>query len=194
MWKWIVGGIAILFALFLYRIVTGIRRSLKLGNDQLAAALLELKPEDLPRLVRECQEFFRSAIAADLDPANWQDAAMTMDDALKDRQKCQKILRALSREEVAYYWVLPMGAFLGQLLERHANAQWKFDAGAPPFMEISAGGGEMTIWPFDKVRKHIWEGDAGDLVAYVHTNVNLEQMVAQLEQLEDPLEDQEDES
>lgn len=184
MWKWIVGGVVLLFVFFVYRIVSGIRRSLKLGNEQLASALAELKSEDLPRLIQECQEFFRSAMGANLDPTNWQDAAMTMDDALKDPEKRQKILRGFNRDDVSYYWVLPVGAFLGHLLERHANGQWKFDVEAAPFIEIRAGGGEMTTWPFDKVQKHFWEGDAGDLVAYVNTNVNLDQMVAQLDQLE----------
>lgn len=185
MWKWIVGSLLLLSAFFIYRIVTGIRRSLRLGGEQVEKALSELQPEDIPRLTTECREFFRSDLGDQLDLTNWREAAFSLDSALKDRDKRQKLVRGLARDDVSYYWVLVMGAFLGELLTRHAGGQWVFSRNAAPFLEIDAGGGKLTTWPFDKIQKHFWQGDAGDLVAYVNTHLNLDQMVAHLDRLEE---------
>lgn len=185
MWKWIVGSIVVIVAFFMFRVVSGIRRSLKVGNEQLSEALLDLGPEDLPALISECQEFFRSAFGVGLDPERWQESTAAIDDVLKDREKRRELLRGLHKENNVHYWVLPTGAFLGHLLERNASGHWQFNTDANPAMEIPAGGGAMTLSPFDKVLKHVWQGEPGDLVAYVNTNMNLDRLVAQFDQLED---------
>ena len=183
MWQWKVTiGVAAVVVFVLYRIVTGAMRSLRLGNERLNKALAGLTDADIPRLAGECKDFFWSSLGVQLDSDHWQEAAAALDAALKDNPQRQKIVRGFSRPELSYYWVLPLGAYLGELLRQHTNGEWRFSGTGAPIMEIAVGGGTMTTFPFDKVQKHYWQGDPGDLTAYVHTQTHLEEMLAQLDQ------------
>jgi hypothetical protein len=178
MW-WIIGIVAVVL-LILLRAAMGLIRSLRLGNEQLGKALIALKAEDIPRLVHECREFFAGELGITLDSDQWKETALSLDSALKNLDQRRTILRRFARPDCPYYWVLPVGAYLGDLLARHAKAAWKFNGTGSPTMEIEAGGGTMTTFPFDKVEKHVLEGDPGDLVAYVDTQINIDQMLSRI--------------
>ena len=56
---------------------------------------------------------------------------------------------------------------LGEHLVRHAGAAWRKRPGAPPHLEIPLPGGVAEAYPFDKVLRHVAQGDRGDLYAYL---------------------------
>ena len=63
--------------------------------------------------------------------------------------------------------MLPLGAFLGSLVEHHLGGRWVAAAKAEGLaMEVVVGNATLTIHPFDKIRKQRFSKASGDLVAY----------------------------
>jgi hypothetical protein len=59
-----------------------------------------------------------------------------------------------------------VGAFLGELIRRHASAEWVDDALGPKLVIHRPGGAEETH-PFMKAVRHHTHGRPGELGAYV---------------------------
>jgi hypothetical protein len=60
----------------------------------------------------------------------------------------------------------PVGAFLGELIRRHAPAEWKQDA-TGPVLVIHRPTGSTETQPFLRAVRHHTHGNPGQLHAYV---------------------------
>ena len=183
MWLWIVlgGVVVVVIVAFVILLAVAMKRGLAKGNAELQAALTTLEVPEINDRASECVATAREKLGIDLDPEDWQTSAKHLDDFLSNREKKRVVLRAFEKPGLSYNGFIALGAFLGKLLERHANAPWKKEGGTP-YMDVPVGDGTMTTWPFDKVQKQFWEGAPGDLVAYVAMNVNTDAIAARLRQ------------
>jgi hypothetical protein len=168
---WVLCIIGVLIGLFAALFVWGMLR-VRAGGRMAILKAQELKVSDIDRLVHECVKVFDQKLAVQLDLDRWEDAAKKLDAAFIDKQRLKS---AFEREGFYWYFVLPVGACLGELLRRHARHEWKRRAGEAPHMEVQVSDGVSEIHPFEKVVKHAQLGDPGDLFAYVVFGVELVQ-------------------
>lgn len=185
MWLWIILGVVGLFFLVIFALVIrlgiAMKRGLAQGNAELQAALATLQLPEIGDRANECVTTAQERFGVSLDFDDWQASAIHLDELLSKREQKTAVLRAFEKPGLTYYAFIPIGSFLGQLLERHSKAVWKKEADSV-YLEVPVGDGQMTTWPFEKVQKHFWEGEPGDLVAYVAMHVNAEAMVARMRQ------------
>jgi hypothetical protein len=168
---WIV---ATIIAVLVLAFAWGIAR-LRKSTSQVRDELTKVGLADVPRLCAECQTAFRDHFNETLSLDDYEASAQMLSRRVDDNS----LKRVLGRDEFWWYFVLPAGAFLGELLRRHVGAEWKASAEGAPEMRIPVGTGEATTFPFDKIFKQATSGDKGDLYAYLVAARNLESTVAE---------------
>ena len=77
--------------------------------------------------------------------------------------------------------MLPVGAFLGELLRVHVNGTWRASELGGIELEIPVGDESAQTFPFHKVIKHVTLGDPGDVYAYLETSRQLDKVVERLD-------------
>ena len=82
--------------------------------------------------------------------------------------------KALEKDDFWWYYTLPAGAFMGELLRIHAKGIWKESPEGGLEMKIPLTEGEATTYPFDKVLKQAGSGQEGDLYAYIKSACRLD--------------------
>jgi hypothetical protein len=127
-------------------------------------AIAQIQLTDVAPLANECVEVFAGKLGVHLDVANWEDSSHKLDDACRS---VFKLMQAFPQKELVWYFVKPLGAYLGELLRTHARHEWIKEEGRPPTMKALLKDVESTVSPFDKVIKHAAIGSPGDLHAYV---------------------------
>jgi hypothetical protein len=160
-WVLYVGGV--LFGLFGLLLVWGLVR-LRRGTQMALTKAQEVDVSEIEPLARECVEVFNRELGVQLDLDNCEDAAAKLDAAFLDRHRLKT---AFERDDFFWYFAIPVGACLGELLRRHARHEWRKRLGGAPYMVVRLAEGESEVYPFEKAVKQAQEGDAGDLVAYV---------------------------
>jgi hypothetical protein len=160
----------VLLSLIVAGIVWGFKRIKKRQAD-VDSLILSVSIEQVPELAQECVSVFSEKLGKTLTSDNSEAAALILDEALSARDQMNSIA-AFERPDHWGWFVLPMGAFLGELIKRHANARWIPAEGGGLAMEIGEGQDTITIHPFDKINKQRWNGDKGDLLAYVKISIN----------------------
>jgi hypothetical protein len=131
-----------------------------LGGSMQRLALVELSA--IPALAEECRRAIREQLNVDLDPRDPEAAARKLDELVLSGR-----LRPLFKEpgyELRY--AEPVGAFLGELIRRHASAEWMEDALGPKLV-IHRPDGAVETHPFMKAVRHHTHGRPGQLHAYV---------------------------
>lgn len=121
-------------------------------------------------LAEECVETFQSAFDIQLDLHNCDDAVAKLDAAFLDKRRLKD---AFARDDNYWYFALPVGAALGELLRLHARHEWRKQPGQAPYMVARLADSESEVWPFEKAIKHAQVGEQGDLMAYVTFAVSL---------------------
>jgi hypothetical protein len=165
---YIAGMLLGLLALFLLWGFLHLRQSFR-------KALAEIKTveiADIATLAQECVDVFQQKLDVRLDLEDCDEAAEKLDKAFRDAFKLKE---AFARDDFYWYFAKPVGAFLGELLRLHAKHEWHKESGKAPSMEIDLPDGSAETFPFEKVLKHGYSGDAGDLIAYVAFARGLEQ-------------------
>lgn len=169
----IYAGIALLVLVVLL-FAWGVAR-LRRGTTQSFAAAREVTPDRLPALVEECVAgFARMGETLSLDDP---DAAAT----LLDRYLSKDLTRlklAFARDGFDWYFVMPVGAVLGELLRLHAGGRWEPADGGGLCMVLPMGEGTATAHPFEKIVKQGTTGAAGDIVAYLAIARGFERVTA----------------
>lgn len=162
MWVWIgVGMVAVAAGLFAWGLLH-LRGSVRAAERAIAAVTLErIEP-----LARECEQVFREKFGEALDLADLEASARRLSARVDDNAA---IKAAFAKPDLYWHFVLPVGAYVGELMRVHAGGVWKATADGAPEMTIAAGGGEVTTYPFDKVIKQATLGADGDLYAYLMT-------------------------
>jgi hypothetical protein len=172
MWIWLVVSIAALIVLvFLW----GLRR-LRRSSAEAQAAIAKVTPSDIPRPRDECERVILETLSERLSLDRYEDSARILSSRLDDLS----LKKIFARDDFWWYFVLPVGAYVGELLKVHAGGEWKTSASGGMEMTLPVQGGLATAYPFDKVLKQALSGDKGDLYAYFMSAVRLENVVADI--------------
>jgi hypothetical protein len=160
-WALYVGGaIFVLIVLFVLWGFLHLRHSMRKAVSELQKVeLVDIEP-----LASECIKTFKEKLGITLDFHDCDDAASKLDGAFQDNYKLKQ---AFARQDFYWYVVKPVGAFLGELLRRYADHQWRKEPGETPSMVCIFNEGESQLFPFDKVIKQLTTGGQGDIMAYV---------------------------
>jgi hypothetical protein len=163
-WPLIVLGAIVLIVAFL---AWGFVRITKRAAD--AAKLLpSVEEKDIPSLVEECIRVCHQKLGTEMSLSNLQNSVEGLEYILDPTQRT-RMKTAFEIPGHPGRFVLPLGAFLGELVRNHTKgATWITRKGGGLAMEIPQGGGSLTMHPFDKVLKHAATGASGEIVAYVN--------------------------
>jgi hypothetical protein len=180
-WLLYVGGA--LLVLFAVIVIVGIVH-LRQSQRQAAEAIAKVELADIDKLAVECVTVFRDKLGLHLDMDNWETAAGTLDEAYRQEARLKG---AFARPDLYWYFVLPVGAFLGELVRRHSGHEWvKEPHQAPLLRKVLPPDGQSELWPFDKaIKLASGPADKGDLVAYVIFAREVETAARELERDDD---------
>ncbi len=170
MWGWILYGVVGLVVVGFVWGLLHLRHSQKVAYERITQVTLA----DIDRLRKECEEGFQAHFAETLSLDDYETSARILSDRLDNFETLKK---AFGREDFYWYFVLPVGAYIGELLRVHAKGTWKEAEGGGLKMEILVAGETATTHPFDKVMKQVTIGEKGDLYAYFVSAIGLEAIV-----------------
>jgi hypothetical protein len=172
MWLYIVAGVLGLLVLGLVWGWLHLRNSQKRAYE----AMANVRLEEIPALAQACIDGFKNHFDETLALDRFEDTAQIFSSRLDQHETLKK---AFAEDDFYWKFVLPTGAFLGEMLRRHAGGKWlASDDGGSPLMKIPVGDGVATTYPFDKIMKHVTSGDPGDLYAFLKTSLTLEKALA----------------
>ena len=135
-----------------------LRRNLGSSMRRLAA----VRVAAIPALAEECRRTVRERLGIDLDPRDPDAAARALDELVLTGR-----LRPLFKVEgYEMRFAEPAGAFLGELIRRHASAEWMEDELGPELV-VWRPEGPVDLRPFLKAVRHHTHGSPGELHAYV---------------------------
>lgn len=137
---------------------------LRRGAAEAERSLARIRIEDVPRLTEECERVFRERLGAPLAGLDLEGAC----ELLERVTRSQALKRAFRRDELAWYFVQPVGAYVGELIRAHGRAVWAADPAGGVLLEVTLPEGRtLRSRPFDKVLRHRLSGQAGGLRAYI---------------------------
>lgn len=137
-----------------------------------SAAAQKVTLEEVESLRLECERAFRDAFGESLFLEKFEETARLLSDRLDD---IESLKRTFAKPEFYWYFVLPVGAFLGEMLRVNAGGEWRASEEGGLEMQVPVGDGSATTYPFDKILKHAAFGDKGDIYAYLMSANSLEQ-------------------
>jgi hypothetical protein len=172
-WIWIPLALVMLAVLLLVWGLLHLRGSVAAAKRAIATVTLDR----IDALARECEQGFRDKFGDTLDLADLE-ASATCLSARVDESTALKA--AFAKPDLYWHFVLPVGAYVGELLRVHAGAVWKVSEEGGVEMAITTADGEVATFPFDKVIKQSTVGDRGDLYAYLTTAPTLGNIVREL--------------
>lgn len=136
-----------------------LKRSLKQAEKEIR----KIKTTDIPFLAEECIRVFQQKLGTKLDLNQYEESTRAVDRWIKT----EDIKRVFSRSDFYWYFVAPVGAFIGELARQNGKGEWKESEGHGPSLLIGYGETEVIMYPFDKVLKQVTSGRSGDIVAYL---------------------------
>jgi len=116
-------------------------------------AIRALGLDEIPLLSEECVRVFHEEFAIVLNVEDLEGATAALEQALATSKDLAKLLRAFGRKGLQYRFVLPIGAFAGELIKKHTDAKWKTERDGAIALEIERAPQTWTIHPFDKMMK-----------------------------------------
>jgi hypothetical protein len=160
---WVLSTAGVVTGLFALLLVWGLLR-IRQGARAAVAEAQKLSLSDVAPLAREWMDVFRHKLGIHLDPDDCDGAAARLDEAFRTPDRLKT---AFARNDLPWYFALPVGACLGELLRRHARHEWRKLPGEAAYLVLRLADGEFEAYPFEKAVKQAQIGGAGDLVAYV---------------------------
>lgn len=130
------------------------------GGSMQRLALVEVSA--IPALAEECRRTVRARLEMDLDPRDPDSAARALDELVLSG-RLRPLFKAPGYE---LRYAEPVGAFLGELIRRHASAEWREDVLGPRLV-IHRPGRDVEMHPFTLAVRHHTHGRPGQLHAYV---------------------------
>jgi hypothetical protein len=155
-------------ALFGVFIVWGLVR-LRKGNAQASRLIKGIRTGDLNHLVSEGKQQLAKIYGITIDFTEPEAAAKSLDGLFRDKIKLKS---AFQKPGFYWYFVLPVGALIGEFIRINAKGVWK-DSPEGPLMKISLKDGDATCYPFDKVLKQVTQGEKGDIYAFLVSSMQL---------------------
>ncbi len=132
---------------------------------EVTAAIARVGIDDVPRLREECERVLLEKFSERLSLDRLEESARILSRRIDDGS----LKSAFAKDDFWWYFVLPVGAYVGELLRVNAGGEWKDSDGGGLELVVSAGDDHATTFPFDKVLKQATVGDKGDLYAYLVT-------------------------
>ncbi len=175
---YILGGLALAFVAFLALGLLHMRHSSRVAERAIEGVTLE----QVPALRDECIAVFRSAFGSTLDLEDFEGAALELSCRLDESESLKA---AFAKDDFFWYFVLPVGAFLGELIRVHVNGTWRESELGGLERAVPGGDESAQTFPFHKVIKHVTIGDPGDVYAYLESSRQLDKVVERLAS-EDP--------
>ena len=109
--------------------------------------LREVKINDIEQLVQECIRTFREKLGLELDLNDLEGSTATLDENINT----SALRGAFAQKGFNWYFVKPVGAFVGELIQRHRHAGWQQEEDGSLSIWIKDGQDEKTIRPFEMV-------------------------------------------
>jgi hypothetical protein len=169
-----------LLALFFVGAIWGVLR-LRQGYRVADAMARKVTPAQIDALREECERVFLSAFSETLSLSTLEKSAKILSDRL---DKVETLKTAFGKPDFYWYFVLPVGAYIGELIRIHAAGEWLESKDGGLEMRIPVGGDFATTYPLDKVLKQITSGSRGDLYAYLMTATRIEVAIADIAKAE----------
>jgi len=171
MWIWI---LLALIALLVLAFAWGIR-SLRRSSGQAAREIGKVVLADVERLSEECQHVVKASFGEVLSLDEFEGSAVLLSRRVDDGS----FKKAFAKDEFWWYYVLPVGAFVGELLRVHTGGQWQPSPEGGLELRIPLKEGESITYPFDKILKQDTMGGKGDLYTYLKAALQLDAIVVQ---------------
>lgn len=130
------------------------------GGSMQRLALVEVS--SVPALAEECRRTIRAQLKIKLDLRDPDAAARTLDELVL----AGRVRPLFKAEGYELRYAEPVGAFLGELIRRHADAEWREDVLGPTLM-VQGAEGIREMQPFVAAVRHHTHGRPGQLHAYV---------------------------
>src|SRR5215510_4537425 len=131
------------------------------------ASLTRVEEGQIPALVEECIRVCRDKLAATLELQDLDGSAHVLDELLQ-RSLATRVKGVFETPSHPGHFVLPLGAFIGELVRRHnPGSHWVARKAGGLAMDVPSGQATLTIHPFDKVLKHAATGARGELTTYI---------------------------
>jgi hypothetical protein len=160
--------VAVVIALFVVFFIWGVVR-LRKGGTQANEAIRKVHIEDLPGLIAEGKAGLAKAYGVTIDFNDPEAAAKMLDELFANEMKLKNTFQ---KDGFYWYFVLPVGALVGEFIRVNAKGVWKENPDGLS-MEVPVKDGAATCHPFDKVLKQIEQGEKGDLYAYLLSSIQL---------------------
>lgn len=146
---WIYIAVAVIGLVFLWGWLgrRSIRQSIYKGRKEAA----EVQLSQIPELAEECFSELRVKFGATLDLSNLDATAREFDQLLTTQK--HEIKFAFCRPGKLGRFVLPLGAAFGEIIRKHAGAEWAAESGGA-VLHIPIAGDTLTIRPFEEILKH----------------------------------------
>jgi hypothetical protein len=142
------------------------------------ATLSHVEQSRIPVLVEECIRICRDKLGATLELKDLEGSANVLDQLLS-RSLASRSKTAFETPDHPGHFVLPFGAFIGELVRTHnPGARWVPRKAGGLAMDVPSGSSTLTIHPFDKVLKHAATGPDGDLASYIRIAAGKQQLTA----------------
>ena len=107
----------------------------------------KLKIDDIQPLIQECIRTFKEKLGLELDLNDLDSCTVTLD----DKVNTDALREAFAKKGLNWYFALPVGAFVGELILRHRKAGWQEEEDGSLSIWIQDGQEEKTIRPFEMV-------------------------------------------
>ena len=173
MWTW---AFIIIVAMLAVALTFGIRRmsrNIKITQEAIAKVVMS----DVERLREECRKVMQERFSENL--------------VLNDLEASAKILsahvdnltlkNAFGKVDFPWYYILPVGAYIGELLRVNVGGKWRASSLGGLEMTLPTKGGDTITYPFHKMLKQETSGNKGELYAYLITSKHLDELAGQME-------------
>jgi len=125
---------------------------MRLGIRRAERAIARVPLEEVPSLSQECIAVFARAFDVRLDLDDFEESARALSGQLDQADMLRK---SFAKEDLEWHCVLPLGAFLGELLRVHANGSWRrLESGGLELL-IPVGEKSVRTRPFQRILEHL---------------------------------------
>jgi hypothetical protein len=104
--------------------------------------ICDISVSQIPGLAQECITVFADRLHIGLSLDDAQESLIRIEEAVFEFRQLQE---AFAREGFKYYFVKPVGAFLGEVVRIHRQAKWVAEVGCAPYLTA----GDDDIYPFE---------------------------------------------
>ena len=130
---------------------------IRLATSAAERAIERVRLDQIQSLSQECIVGFANAFDIRLDLDDFEESARALSGQMDQGDMMRK---PFAKEDFELYCVLPLGAFMGELLRVHANGSWRSAESGGLELLIPNGEETFRIQPFQRVLEHLRAADA----------------------------------